>query len=253
MSQITSVSAENITSAPISNPKNLQEFGKMLDQQKPNISESDYQIISTRLASQQRILLDNAERIGFEKQLAPVYLKEQISALESAVRKEEAVKLTTQIAKIQAPAIQAAAKGDKKAEKTLGEVAQAVKPIDAKKAKESDQIVADTKVEVAKTKKDVVKTSIENTLQKQADSLIGYIEAVRPNLKGTEIVSDMKKWLSDTNIRSLVDHLVKNNVYVADGAYGPTERSMVNRMKDEYKKNPDFKEAIDSVYPILKS
>lgn len=253
MSPISPVSAENITSAPISNPKNLQEFGKMLDQKKPNISESDYQAISARLAAQQRILVDNAERIGFEKQLTPVYLKEQISALESAVRKEEAARLATQIAKIQAPAIQAAAQGDKKAEKALVEVVQAAKPIDASKAQESDTIVANTKVEVAKTKKDVVKTTVENTLQKQSDSLIGYIETVSPILKGSEIVSDMKKWLADTNIRSLVDHLVKNNVYVADGAYGPTERSMVNRMKDEYKKNPDFKEVMDSVYPILKS
>lgn len=135
----------------------------------------------------------------------------------------------------------------------MGEVAQAAKPIDANRAKESSQIVANTKAEVAKSKKDVVKTSVENTLQKQADSLIGYMETVRPNLKGSEIVSDMKKWLSDTNVRSLVDHLVKNNVYVADGAYGLSERSMVSHMKDEYKKNSDFREAMNAVHPILKS
>lgn len=53
MSQITPASAENITSAPISKPKDLQEFGKMLDLQKPNISVADHTSISARMLSQQ--------------------------------------------------------------------------------------------------------------------------------------------------------------------------------------------------------
>lgn len=220
MSPTSSVSPENIASAPISQPKNLQEFGKMLDQEKSHISKEDYDAILLSLSSKQDTLKNNADRIGFEAQFTPIFLKDQIAALESAIRKEKAAKFNEKTNDLQKPAIQAAAQGDVKATKALAEVAKAQKPVDKQKAVETSEIVATTKVEVAKAKKDVVKTSVENTLPKQAESLIQYIETVSPILRGSDIISDMKSKLSDTNIRSLVSHLATGSVYVSDGAYG---------------------------------
>jgi len=209
MSQTTPVSRENLDVNRISEPKNLQEFGKMLEQQKSKISAADYEAIQIRLNAQKSVIEQNANRVGFEKQLAPVYLKEQISSLESALRKEEAATIAADTLKIQAPVIQAAAKGDTRAVQALDTVAIATMPIDAKKTQDTEVIVATTKKEVKENKEAVVKTSIENTLKIQAESLVRYFETVSPLLKGTPIIADMKENLHHTNIRSLVAHLAR--------------------------------------------